>query len=190
MYLFAFVFILSGVMGMLMQVFVAQTSLFMSQQNAVGQSMVAWHTAASSHVRAAGLVTNAPCALSAPVSTLPACMPSGYLLANSTSLPQGYNYGAYTWSSIVYSDTATNQKYVITFAPTPAVGDIITRPVIGLTSGELLQQLRRSRVALVSFGYVADQAGARWLMTSAGYSFPVLTHVAVPLRSVAIVSAL
>ncbi|MDD3288495.1 MAG: hypothetical protein PHX43_05765 [Alphaproteobacteria bacterium] len=201
MYLIAFVVLMISLLGVFVQIYAVQTAQMFANQRVIGQLMIDWHSAAVGQARNSGIFpTNPPCRLNSNATAgMPAtfsgtaiCLPMGAVLAGSTRLPPGYSFINYQWFSMAYIPTGSTQVHVVTFVPPTTQANIpVPHPNIGITTAELLQQVRFTKVTGISFGFVQSQ---RLVVTisqpnpAINYSMP--SNGAVPEGSIAIVSVL
>jgi hypothetical protein len=153
MYLFVFVFLLMGILGLYTEVFSLQSAHQFAQQAGIAQTMLLWHNAAVAYAKTnkgslAGLTV--PCYVS---SGAPVCSLTP-VFSVSANLPNGYN-AAYTFPSVVFSSAA--QYYLLTYVAPPSAAKLdgpVTTPPIGFTVGEILRQIQNTGVSPMIYGAV------------------------------------
>lgn len=191
MYLVAYLFLMISLIGIYTQVYAVQAGRMLSNQKVLGETMLGWHNAAVGLARnVQGGVsyppTNVPCRLSSAVSGFSDCTSAlGTLVMTDSAdtLPEGYNFDAYQWYSLAY--TASGQNYVVTYVESPVTGNIVEYPSIGVSTGEMLKQLKKTKAPGYSYGAVMDQ---KLITRMENYSLPMPSGSVVPDGSVAIVS--
>lgn len=216
MYLFVFVFLVIGLLGVYTQVFAVQTAKIFASQAGVAQMMVAWHSGEVSLGKNVVHPTPASvCSLTYGMTAAPYCktdiagnlppLPANvtqntslgaigaYVDATGNPYPhlaKGYNV-IYAWNSILFPD-ASGQLYVVTWAPLPASGkasDVITAPPIGISSAELFQQLHNANTTLIGYGAVNGGVLKTAASTGSGpVTFTMPPGNIVPDGSVALIS--
>jgi hypothetical protein len=204
MYLFAFVLLLVGILGIYTEVFAVQATRMYNSQTAYAEAMLTWHNAAAnlalsnSTTLANAGIGAAGCSLT-PETQNPC--PNGIVVAQ-TNLPNGYNFYNMPWNSYVYQPNGTGSAsplYVITWAPPPAGNNQslpITTPPISVSINDLYRQMTNdANLPLISYGQVMSVNGTTEVQTQgltpaglpAAYAVP--SGQTVSLSSDAIVTA-
>jgi hypothetical protein len=169
MYLFAFVLLLVGILGLYTEVFTVQAARIYGSQTGFAQTMMTWQNAAVGLVQAnkaalmnANLKT-AGCSLTKNLGT--AC--SIGVLA-SANLPTGYNM-TYSWDTYVYQPGGNGTTlYAITWAPPPISGTAVTTPPIGISLSDLYRQIQNdTNIPLLAYGAVSFVGGKPEIVTGA-----------------------
>jgi hypothetical protein len=217
MYLLVFTILVMGLLNIYTQVMAIQVGRIYQSQTGIGQAMIAWHEAALSiagnivepkmgsagcSLTAAVVMAACPVGLgvvtAAPSATVTAGNP-GYAVNSFVtggvtypSWPVGYTSNTYQWKSVAYQ--TGSYYYVITYADPPATpgGFVSTASAsLGVTQGDLFQEVKNTGIPNNDYGYVSSAGGT--LNTSATLpgvgpiSYPVPPTI--PPNSFAIISA-
>jgi hypothetical protein len=205
MYLFAFVFLMVGVLGLYTEIYGLSVSRMFGGQTTMADTMLTWHNAAVGLAQAnrlaltstTGGAGTAGCSLSPLAASTSQCLSSAAVLGTYTPspLPNNYNITSYKWNSYAYQTSAGGPLYVITWAPMPASGkasDPVTVPAIGMSLSDLYRQIQNNNnIPLFAYGQVASgklQTKALIGTTTQVVFTPLPTAASIGNGSVAIVS--
>lgn len=162
MYLFVLTLLMMALLGLYTEIYALQATSMFAEQKGIAKMMMAWQGQAVDMARAnrAAIAPDATgCSLSFP-SGPPGPPGCGGVVMSAAAFPAGYGYTGYTWNTIVYQPAGSVSPYVITFAAPPAAGsaDPVVMPRVGLSTSELLQQIRRTRQSGALYGSVIRNA--------------------------------
>lgn len=164
MYLLAFITLLVVIVGLHAQVMAVQAGKMYRAQNALAQTMVAWHNTAARLAHNTGnLPTNISgttgCSQTTAYTVVTPCDKAAARVS-SADLPTGYNMTYYTFPTLLYEPT-TSQRYVVTFVGYTDTQGLIQLPggvasnrTLPFTVGGLLSQLANTKTPGLSYGTV------------------------------------
>jgi hypothetical protein len=207
-YLYVFVFLLMGILGLYTQVFSLQTARMFAHQTAIAQTMLFYHNTSYMLARnnyAAVASFTGFCYQTYNVSSNKCTWGTLSVGNNQYNLPASYNADGFAFPSVVYEKGG--MRYLLTYAAPPSVnaadpsstaGSPITTPRIGLSTVQLFRQMRNTGVSPMVYGTVNGStfySGALLVSTSTAttpytMTYPLLTTIGVPTGAVGYISTL
>jgi len=189
MYIFVFVFMLMGVLGLYTQVYTLQAAKMFSRQTAIAQTMLLYHNTSYAFARAnnTGVATlsSTYCYQTYGVSVSKCAWGTLQIGAGQTNLPVGFNAATYAFPSVVYEMGGV--RYLLTYVSPPtanAVNDMPNTPPIGFSVAHLFQQMKNTGVSPLLYGRISANVFTTNMIaqnpsSAATYSitYPVLSSI-------------